>query len=429
MSIQEPALRTSASPGPAYWIFVPALLLSGFVLWASAPGELHVFFRLLALSALLPAMFGIVLRATREMTGASICAVIVLAWYWLPAILLLLVSGTRGRAGGLALIAYYFIIIIPIGIFALVATISFAGRVGTGWAASAVIAAFIPCAILTGAAERAQSLKYTHPRAADPMSVASDVLAIHRCNQDFSTTHPDKKYAESLQQLGPQGTQCLSANLAGGVGNGFTLRYEPGARSTSGAIETYSVSAWETAPKATNWTTIYSDESGLIWYRLEAPAGPVKAQLEQLYPGSDFAAVLRCVEERDPTHVLLYHGGNEPLKITNRDDYIRNCIYSAAVFSSTDTFSLDGYQYRYRFSDYEFEVSARPAPYGVNRLRSFLAIGRFGENGKLATLNVYATPQNRAATEEDPLAMAEEVGLPLSTGVAKEEYCGDHLCP
>jgi hypothetical protein len=361
----------------------------------------------------------------RQVTGASICAVIVLAWYWLPPLLLFFVASMGGHV---LLVLSYGIFIIPVGIFALVATISFARRVGAGWAASAVITAFIPCLVLAGAADRAQRLKYTLPQPADPMSVTTDLLAIHRCNQDFSATHPDKGYAESLEQLGPQGTQCLSANLAGGVSNKFTVRYEPGARGVSGATETYSVSAWETAPKATNWTTIYSNESGLTWYRLEAPAGPMKAELAQLYPGSDFATVLRCVEERDPTHVRIYRGGNEPLKITTRDEYIRNCIYGA-VFNSADTFSLDGYEYRYRFSDYEFEVSARPATYGVDRLRSFLAIGRLGENGKLATLNVYATPQNRAATQEDPLAMAEEVALPSRTGVAKEEYCGDQLCP
>jgi hypothetical protein len=427
MSLREPAQRASANAGPAYWIFVPALLLSGFVLWASKYGDLVAFFRLLALSALLPALCGIVLRMRRQMTGASICAVIVLAWYWLPPILLLLVAGTRERFGGLILIAYYAVFSILVGIFALVATISFARRAGPGWAASAVVAAFIPCVLLTGAAERAQSLKYTHPRAADPYSVASDVLAVHRCNQEFSTAHPAKQYAESLQQLGPQGTQCLSANLVAGATNQFTLRYEPGAPSPSGAIETYVVRAWETAPKASNWTTIYSDESGLIWYRLESPAGPTRGLLEQLYPGYDFAKVLRCVEERDPTHVRIVRG-NEELTITNRDEYIRNCI-SDAAFSSTDTFSLGRYEYRYKFSDYEFEVSARPATYGENALRSFLATGRFGENGKMATLNVYATPQNRAATTSDPLAMAEELGLPLQTGVAKEEYCGNQLCP
>ena len=124
----------------------------------------------------------------------------------------------------------------------------------------------------------------------------------------------------------------------------------------------------------------------------------------------------------------IYRGGNDPVKITTRDEYIRNCIFEAA-FSSTNTFSLGRYEYRYRFSEYEFEVSARPATYGVNGLRSFLAIGRFGEDGKMATLNVYATPQNRAATTRDRLAMAEEVGLPLLLGVAREEYCGDQLCP
>lgn len=420
MSVPEPAPRTSANAGPPYWIFVPALLISAFPLWASAPGG-----RLLALSALLPALCGIVLRARRQMAGASICAVIVLAWYWLPPLWLFFVASMRGHA---ILVVYFGLFIIPVGIFALVASISFAKRVGVGWAAGAVMAAFIPCLILAGAAERAERLKYTTPQPADPMSLTTDLLALHRCDQDFSRAHPDKGYAESLEQLGPQGMQCLSANLTGGVDNKFTVRYVPGARSASGAIETYSLSAWETAPKATNWTTIYSNESGLIWYRLETPAGPMKAQLEQVYPGSDFAAVLRCVQERDPTHVRIYRGGNDPVKITTRDEYIRNCIYGA-VFSSADTFSLDGYEYRYRFSDYEFEVSARPATYGETRLRSFLAIGRLGENDRLATLSVYATPQNRAARPQDPLAMAEEVGLPLSTGVAREQYCGNQLCP
>jgi hypothetical protein len=73
-------------------------------------------------------------------------------------------------------------------------------------------------------------------------------------------------------------------------------------------------------------------------------------------------------------HVRIYRG-NDLVKITNRDEYIRNCIYDSA-FSSADTFSLDGYEYRYRFSEYEFEMSARPATYGVKGLRSFLVSDR-----------------------------------------------------
>jgi hypothetical protein len=431
MSVREPVPRTSEHAGPAYWIFVPAILLPGFVLWAGVGGGLQIFISLLALSALLPGLCGITLRAMRQTTGASICAVIVLAWYWLPPLLLLSVMGMRGR-GGVALLVYYAIFIIPLGIFAVVATISFAGRVGAGWATTAVIAALIPCLVLTGAAERAESLKYTTPRPADPMSAASDLLAIQKCNQDFSGAHPATGFAESLEQLGPKGAQCLAGNLAVGVNvdavdNRFSIRYEPGARGANGAMEKYSVKAWETAPKSKDSTTLYGDESGLIWYRLEAPTGPTRAQVEALYPGSDFAAVLRCVEERDPSHVRIYRG-SELVKSTTRDEYIRNCILGAS-FSSADSFSLDSYEYRYRFSEDEFEVSARPTNYGVSGLRSFFAIGRLGENGRLATLNVYATPQNRAATAEDPLAMAEEVGLPLVTGVAKEEYCGDQLCP
>ena len=164
-----------------------------------------------------------------------------LAWYWLPPLLLFFMASMRRH--GLLVVAFV-IYSIPLGIFALVATISFARRVGIGWAAGAAITAFLPCVILAGAAERAQRLKYAASRPADPMSLTTDLLALHTCNQDFSRAHPDKGYAQSLDQLGPQGTQCLSASLTGGASDKFTIQYEPGARSADGVVEKYSVKAW-----------------------------------------------------------------------------------------------------------------------------------------------------------------------------------------
>ena len=419
-------MRQTHCAGPAYWIFLPAILLSGFALWKSQ-AEPQGFFVLLALSALLPSLLGLSLRAMHEFTGASICAVIVIAWYWLPVLLLMFVMNMGGRAGGLALIVYLWMFILPTAGFALAATLSFARSVGVRWASSAVIAALIPSVFLVGAAEKRQRSKYTAPRAADPMTLGADLLALHKCNQDFSISHPVKGYADSLDQLGPVGTQCLAADLVRGTSKDFTIRYAPGPRSIDGKLDRYTVSAWETAPKATDWTTIYSDESGLIWYRFEGPTGPTRGWLESFYPGSDFATVLRCIEEPDPTHVRVYQG-NELLKITDRNDYIRNCV-TRASFGSTNTFSLDGYQYWYSFSTSKIEISARPVSYGVNGLRSFLAVENLGADGRMSTLSVYATPQNRAATTVDPLAMADEVGLPLSTGVAREASCENHLCP
>jgi hypothetical protein len=428
MTVREPVLRPSLRAGPAYWIFIPALLLSGLLLWTSTHGRPDAFFVGLALASLLPPLCGICLRAMRLKTGASICAVIVLGWYWLPTLLLFFVVIMGGRrAGGLVLVVYSVEFIIPMGIFALAATISFGRGAGAGWAASAFMTAFFCSVVLAGAAQNHQRSKQMVPSAADPTALGADLLTLHRCNQDFSRAYPAIGFADSLDQLGPQGTRCLSPGLVSGVTKEFTIRYKPGLRGTDGRVNAYSVSGWETAPKAVDHTTIYADESGMIWYRLEGPKGPTKGWLESFYPGSNFAAVLRCVEEPDPSRVRIYRG-NELLKFTDRDDFIRNCLASAS-FSSAKTFSLDKYEYRYTFSSSKIEVSARPASYGVGGLRSFLAVSSLGENGSVRTRNVYATPQNRAATTDDPLAMAQEVGLPLSTGVAREVYCGNQLCP
>ncbi len=414
-------MRPSQDAGPAYWIFVPAVLFPAIVLW-SIHGRPEGFWAL-CLFVLVPALCGICLRAARHTIGASICAVIVLAWYWFPPLLLLLVlnAGVR-RVGGLVLIVYSVMYTLPLGVFAMAATISFARRVGGLWALSPVVIALIPTMLLVLVAENHERSKYSGPHAADFMALVPDILTFHKCNQEFSRANPVEGYAESLQQLGPQGSQCLPGDFVNGAAKGFTIRYKPGSRGTDGKIDKYSLSVWETSPQAT-WTTLYGDESGLTWYRGEGST-PTRAWLVPLAPQYDFPAILRCLEEPDYTRVRVYQRG-ELLNFSSREDYVRNCVGGA---STANTFSLNGYEYRFGFSANQYEVNARPAPYGVKGVRSFLAIGNFGDDGRLSTLNVYATPQDRSATTDDPLAKAEELGIPSSSGLARQVMCGNQLC-
>jgi hypothetical protein len=43
-------------------------------------------------------------------------------------------------------------------------------------------------------------------------------------------------------------------------------------------------------------------------------------------------------------------------------------------------------------------------------------------------MTVHATPENRAATDQDPLALPDEVSMPTTLHGADEEWCGDKLC-
>jgi hypothetical protein len=61
-----------------------------------------------------------------------------------------------------------------------------------------------------------------------------------------------------------------------------------------------------------------------------------------------------------------------------------------------------------------FTVEARPKPYGVAGVRSYLAVETIDQSkggGFGTSLDVYATPEDRPSTVNDPLATASEVGL------------------
>lgn len=96
--------------------------------------------------------------------------------------------------------------------------------------------------------------------------------------------------------------------------------------------------------------------------------------------------------------------------------------------------SAFGFDYEYKFSllpnseASAFQLSIRPTGYGVTALRSYLAIGTFTDDGKPLRLTVHATPQDRPATESDPLALGQEVDFPIWLKTADAHWCDGKPC-
>jgi len=92
------------------------------------------------------------------------------------------------------------------------------------------------------------------------------------------------------------------------------------------------------------------------------------------------------------------------------------CPYAALPFYMPRA-GPGGYSYEYSFTRGEagtidgFAVEVRPERYGIAGIRSYLAVGTIDSPTRHNTLNVYATPQDRPATTNDPLALGSKIGL------------------
>ncbi len=414
---------------PPYWIFYPALLVILLPFSENLRESASLPICGLIVGIAVPALLGIGFRAAGHNVASSVCGVFILACYWMPFGLLLLLFMTRSGALGYGMIigVYVAVFAIPLWIFGLFATFSFARHVGLIWAMSAVLLAFFPAIILVGmgAEQRSQREQVnSRPRPADPIVLKDDFLKLNACLQDFARSRTTRGFPNSLALLRPEGNGCLSDELVKGVRRDFTIRYEPGQPSSDGSIASYWLSALETTPKAAPYSsTMHSDQSGMMWFRYDGPQGQGHPYL-LYYPGTEFNKAENCAWEAAGTSWNVYEN-NLTRTVTDRDTFLKSCTQSLGNF---------GFEYGYTFSERpdgtaaSFQLQIRPKTYGVTALRSYLAVGTYTDDGKPHTLTVHATPQDRAATEQDPLAIPEEVSMPAKLGVAEEQWCGRQLC-
>ncbi len=423
---------SSAPPGdgvPPEWIFYPALLVILLFFSENLRYSSPLLICGLIVVVALPALLGIGFRAAGHRIPSSVCGVIVVSFYWLPFCLLLLLILSRSATLGYGMIIglYLAIVALPLWIFGLFAAFAMARHVGPNWALSAVLLALLPSIILIGVgeADRAKRDRARFgPRPSDPIVMKDDFLKLNACLQGFTKSNAVKGFPDSLSELGPQGNGCLSEELVKGLRGNFTIHYQPGTQSSSGSVETYSIAALETVPNAPHQSSrMYSDQSGMIWLRYDGPQAQGRPYL-LYYPGMQFNTAEDCAWEAAGTSWNVYE--NDRTKtVTDRDTFLKSCTQSLGDF---------GFEYGYTFTERpdgtaaSFQLHVRPKTYGITALRSYVALGTFTEDGKPRRLTVYATPQDRPATEQDALALPQEVSMPAELQVADEQWCGGQLC-
>jgi hypothetical protein len=409
-------LQSKTRPNtPAYWIFLLGLVLPMYVFWdwdviAYRYGRGPIMG--LVLFVFVPCVFGPFCRALGQNMAAAACAGIVAGWYW--TVTFLLVFGNAGESFLELLIRLLYMaeLFLPVVFIALATTASISKRLGPSWGLGTVGVGFLCGAIWAGAVLAAKEAARSLPIRLDPLVLRSDMITINKCSQEFARSNPEKGYPESLGQLGPQGTRCLPEALLGGQAKGFTITYEPGAKDANGKIDNYKVIARETTLSGKDTGGIFTDESGVIQLRFVGPHGDELTSGVPSAPAS-LGGVLYCVRQ--------IAGG--PIRVNglllSGEDEMRTCRQGAAL-TGKRKFSERGYDFEYHFAADKngaisgFTVEARPQPYGVAGVRSYLAVetGDWTVSGfMLKTLNVYATPEDRPATIKDPLATASEVGL------------------
>lgn len=407
---------------PAYWIFIVGLVVSSCLFWywdRVAYGYGRGMAITLALFVFVPCVAGPFCRALGQNVAAAACASVVAGSYWTVIFLVMFVNARESFLELLVRLLYMAELFLPAVLIALAITASMNKRLGPNWGLGTVGIGFFCGAIGAGALIASKEDARTFSTGLDPRILTTDMTTINKCSQDFARSNPEKGYPESLGQLGPQGSGCVPEALLAAQVKGFTITYEPGAKDRNGKIGGYKVVARETAPVGKYVGSTFTDESGLIWTRSDGPHGKVVTW--QTPSSANLKDVLFCVRQI----------ANGPIRmngvlISDEDEIMRSCFqignpYLKRSLTGKRKLSEPGYDFEYNFNAGKngkiigFTIEARPQPYGVAGVRSYLAVETadltVSEYYKLKTLNVYATPEDRPATVNDPLARASEAGL------------------
>lgn len=413
--------KTGDSPGktrsgtPAYWVFPLALVVQMYVFWdwgigASRSGRSTAIG--MALFVLVPCVVGPFCRALGLNVAAAACAGVVVGSYWTVTFFLLFLY-TRESVVGLIYVAGLFL---PVVFVALATTGSILKTLGPGWALGTAGVGLLCGLIGANAVVASKEAARSHPIGADPRVLGSDMMTINKCSQDFAKSNPEKGYPESLGQVGPQGSGCVTEAVLAGQVKGFTITYEPGAKDANGKIGGYKVVARETTPVVNDIGTIFTDESGLVRAHFDGLTSDLPG------PSTSLGPFLDNVRQVANGHVQINGVPAED------DEFIRASWGAAPVGKHTFQVStnnigawlgLGAYDFEYKLNTGKngkitgFTVEARPKPYGVAGVRSYLAVATVEQSKGVDgdALDVYATPEDRPATVNDPLATASEVGL------------------
>jgi hypothetical protein len=421
---------------PAYWIFLPALLASGYLIVVSlsrlssplTPPNIFRWTLVLAVFVFLVSLVGPSCRALNRNLAASICAAIILGLYWASGAYI--VGMTWHPIVGLF---YFWPLWLPVIFVAVSVAISCTRRLDSRWTAGGVVIGGFCGFLAINAAITAREAERNFPRPLDPAVLAADMVTFAKCAQTFASSHSDSGYPKSLAELGPHGSSCVPEALLAHQSKGFAITYQPGESDVAGKVIAYSLKGVEISPKAKDTSSIFTNESGIVTYRFDGPHG--KGSTVLYFPGQYACEkVVHSLWEAAGSGPWMFVSGQSTDMVTDRDEYIRRSLLEA-VYTAKRSFTLRGYDFRYAFTTAEptpsdrrqqarsstapdilgFTMTARPHIYGVPGIRSYLFIDKYDVSGHGHKLNVYATPEDRAATTRDPTAQPSEFQIRINT--------------
>jgi hypothetical protein len=113
---------------------------------------------------------------------------------------------------------------------------------------------------LSGCGERIASLE---------ASAVASLRAIVSAQQQFAGKNPQRGFATTLAELGPDGADLIDGVLAQGAKSGYRFTLEPGPPDTQGRIATYMVHAIPVVYGSTGNHSFVANQAGSIWQTRE----------------------------------------------------------------------------------------------------------------------------------------------------------------
>jgi hypothetical protein len=216
------------------------------------------------------------------------------------------------------------------------------------------------------------------------------VRSVDKCAIQYAAGHQGN-YPDDLRELGPNGSGCLSADIARGNSDGLRLAYSRQVKGFQVFADNHSF--WRDGRRTVG--LMYSDQSGVIRGNVNkdrpGSSGSELYDLEGSVP-ADLQRAAQC---------LLKHGQPYPVDLQSLSGP-GGCLPAGGTWMREANY-LQQYGYVLTYEAkvnptpgvHAFEINARPVPYGRWGLRSFYV----DDNGV-----VRATPEDRPANTQDPPA-------------------------
>jgi hypothetical protein len=418
-------LETGTEQLPPAWIFLPGLAVAVGVLKITflVPSSAVILrYRMAYFGLAAVCLSGIAASLARRKI-AVILAAVILTLYWaiLGAVSFVVLLSP------IFVLLYYGVFIIPA--FLIVGFCTARARRGLShtWTRASVVGGLVLGLVTMGvrsapalAKSAEQTAPWTHPT--EPLVLGEDMVTLVKCSHRFASLHPESGYPESLNQMGPAGTGCLPEALLAGKDKGFSLAYHPGTRDAKGKIGAFTINAEQASPHGPDFSTMSTDESGLILYRYEGPHGK---GIPYSYSPAESAieTVLGCMWNASAQSMW-----ND----LHADQGVPKCLGDQYVLTKGTSGVVGAYTFAYTFEHKDsgaiegFIGKIRPRTYGIGGIRSYFFVGSYnvtksadGPASVATRLRVYATPEDRPATYSDPLANTCEIHWVACMGPAQ----------